>query len=407
MNKISTYKSFFISFVFLLFHTSFLYGQNTINANQGYVEQQKYLTTVSYEEIKGKIIIDVVINNKNRKFILDTGAVTVISENLHHELTPKSLGQMEIIDQSGLEDTLNVVSMPEMKFGELSFKDIPAVVSKESKIFFECFGVDGFIGSNLLRNSVVQFNSKDKTISFSDNPKSLNLKKKYSNNMELSAIQSNPFVWIKLQKGKSFAKEKVLFDTGADGLYTMSIFAYNHIISEKLNIFETLAESEGTFSVGLHGTANKSLNYAVNIPTLEVNNFKLNNITTKTTSGQTSLFGSEILNYGKVTLDYINRKFYLEPFENVSEFNIEERIWTIEPILENEKIIIGTVWDKTLNGKINVGDEILKFDTIDYQNLDFCEIVRSNNKSEKTKALLVLKDVKTGKIKNVEIQKLR
>src|SRR5690606_12807272 len=135
------------------------------------------------------------------------------------------------------------------------------------------------IGSNLLRNSVVQFDSKNKTIILSDNPKSLNLKRKKSSDMELSNIQSNPFVWIKLKKGKSVANEKILFDTGDDGLYLLSIDAYKHIISEKLDIIETLAENEGAFSAGLHGTAQKMTNYAVNIPILEVNNLKLNNVT--------------------------------------------------------------------------------------------------------------------------------
>lgn len=91
MNKMAAY-SFFLATFCLLLNTSFLYGQNVINANQGYVVQEKYFTTIPYEEVKGKIIVDVVINSKKRKFILDTGAVTVISEKLHNELNSKSLG---------------------------------------------------------------------------------------------------------------------------------------------------------------------------------------------------------------------------------------------------------------------------------------------------------------------------
>lgn len=399
------YKYFVIVLVVLLFCTISSYGQNAVSANQGYVEQQKYFTTIPYKQIKGKIIIEVVIDNKVRKFILDTGASTVISENLYKELNPKLLGTVEVIDQSGLKDNLNVVSLSEIKLNEIIFKEIPALVSKEAKMLFECFGVDGLIGSNLLRNSVVQFDSKNKTITMSDNPKSLNLKKKDANEMELSPNQSNPFVWIKLKKGKSFANEKILFDTGDDGLYLMSINAYKHIIGEKLDVFQTLAESEGAFSAGLHGTAEKMTNYVVNVPMLELNNLILNNVTAKTTYTY-SRFGSEILKYGKVTLDYKNKKFYIESYESISEINLDKGTWAIDLILENEKAVVGIIWDKTLENKINVGDEILKFDNIDYQNMDFCEIVKSNNKVDKETALLVLKDVKTGEIKNVEIKKL-
>lgn len=399
------YKYLVIVFVILLLRTTYSYGQNTISANQGYVEQQKYLTTIPYKQIKGKIIIEIVIDNKIRKFILDTGSSTVISENLYKELNPKLLGTVEVIDQSGLKDNLNVVSLSETKLNELVFKDIPALVSKEAKMLFECFDVDGLIGSNLLRNSLVQFDYKNKTITLTDDPKSLNLKKKDANEMELSPNQSNPFVWVKLKKGKDFTNEKILFDTGDDGLYLMSINTYKHIIGEKPGIIQTLAENEGAFSAGLHGAAEKMTNYVVNVPMLEMNNLALNNVTTKTTYTFSS-FGSEILKYGKVTLDYKNKKFYMEPYGDALETNLDRGVWAIDPIIENEKAVIGIIWDKTLENKVNVGDEILKFDNIDYQNMGFCEIVKSSTKVDKKTALLVLKDVKTGEIKSIEIKKL-
>lgn len=403
--KTAKNKCFLASLVFLLFNTVLLYGQNTINASQGYVEPQKYLVTIPYKQVKGKIIIEVVINNKIRKFILDTGASTVISENLYKELNPKSLGTVEVVDQSGLKDSLKVVSLPETKLNEVIFKDIPALVSKDTRMLFECFDVEGLIGSNLLRNSVIQFNSKDKTITLSDSPKSIDLKRKYASNMELSSNQSNPFVRIKLQNGRAFVNEKILFDTGDDGLYLLSMNTYNYITAERLNILETLAENEGSFSAGLHGTAERMINYVVNIKTVEVNNLMLNNVMAKTTY-TTSRFGSEILKYGKITLDYKNEKFYIEPFDDVSKINLEKKFWGIDLIIENEKAVVGIIWDKTLKGKVNVGDEIVKFDDIDYQKLDFCEIVRSDKKVDKKTALLVLKDVKTGEIKRVEIKKL-
>ncbi|MGD1317797.1 hypothetical protein [Chryseobacterium sp. 2R14A] len=152
----------------------------------------------------------------------------------------------------------------------------------------------------------------------------------------------------------------------------MSIDAFKQI-SGQLDIFQKLAESEGSYSMGLHGTADKSKNYIVNIPELEVNNLKLHNVTAKTTYANTSRFGSEILNYGKVTLDYKNKKFYIEPLGNLSEVEVEKRIWTVDPIVENEKLVVGIICDKTVKDKINIGDQILKFDDIDFQNLDFAK----------------------------------
>lgn len=404
MNSLIKYKVLLIFLVFLLFPATVLYSQNHINMNHGYVDQKKYLTKIPYKEVKGKIIIEVVVNNKIRKFIFDTGAPVVIFENLHKELNPKTLGKMEVVDQSGLKDSLNIVSLPEIKLNELAFKDIPAFVSKDMYRVFECYNVDGLIGSNLLRNSVVQFDSKNKTITLSDNPKSLNLKQKNSIKMELTAIQSNPYIKIILKKGKTSVSEELLFDTGNSDLYSMAVDTYKQI-SEQFDLLETIAESEGSFTFGIHGNANHLPNYVVTIPTLEVNKLKFHTITTQTTNDK-SLLGTPILNYGKVTLDYKNKRFYTEPFDNISEIDVTEDVWGIGITMENEKIVVGIVWDKALEEKINLGDEILKFGTFDYQNMDFCQKVITERKIEEETTSLVLKDKNTGEIKTIEIKKL-
>lgn len=394
----------FLAAILALFITTLSFGQQ-IDANQGYAEPNEYLVSIPYTEVKGKIIIEVAIAGKKRKFILDTGAPTAISENLYRELLPKSLGKVQISDQSGAKDSINVVSMSGIQINGVTFSDIPAIVTKDSKVFFECFGAEGFIGSNLLRNSVIQFDSRTKTITITDNPKQLDLKKKYGNKMELSAAQSNPFVSISLNKGKHTATEKILFDTGDDGFYKLSIGAYKQL-SGQLDVFNVIAESEGSFTVGLHGAAQRVYQYAVHIPVLTVNNVEFKNVVAKTTHAETSRFGSAILNHGKATLDYKNKRFYFEPFENKSSIELKEKIWAIDPTVEGEKIVVGIIWDKALEDKINLGDEILQFDGIDYRQMDFCEIVRSNNKSDKAKAVLTLKDIHNGEIKTVEILKL-
>lgn len=394
----------FIVTIIVLFITTFSFGQN-INLNQGYAEPKEYVVSIPYTEVKGKILIDVVVNKKKRKFILDTGAPTVISDDLYKEISPKSLGKIQISDQSGAKDSINVVSLSGVEMSDVNFKDIPAVVTKESKLFFECFGAEGFIGSNLLRNSVIQFDYRSKTVIITDNPKAFTLKNRYSNKMELSVSQSNPFVWIALKKGKNTATEKILFDTGDDDLYTISTAAYSQL-TKKLDVFDKIAESKGSFSAGLHGIAKEEQHSAVNIPVLTFNTMVLNNVIAKTTYAETSRFGSGVLKLGKVTLDYKNKKFYMEPYDDKSTVDLKEKIWPIDPILEGEKLVIGIIWDEALKKEINLGDEILEFDGIDYRKLDFCQIVRSNTKSDKEKARLVIKDRNSGQTKTIEISRL-
>lgn len=396
-------KYFFLITIFIL-QANFLYAQNKVNLNQGYSETKKYFSTVPYTKVAGKILVEVVIGDKKRKFILDTGAPTSISENLSRELNSKLLQKIEITDQSGMKDSVNVVSLSYLKINDIVFRDTPAV-AKNSKLLYECYGVDGIVGSNLLRNSVVQFNDHTKTVVITDDPKLLNFNRKDGAKMEVSTVQSNPYVWIKLRKGKAVANEKILFDTGDNEFYTLAVNAYEQI-SKQLVLFELIAQNTGSYSLGLHGSAIKANNVLVNIPQLEVNDMKFKNVMARSTYSGASRFGSGILKYGKVTLDYINKKFYIESFSNDPEIITKKTTWQIDPTLNNDRLVVGIIWDKSLEDKINVGDEIIRFDNIDYQSMKTCDLLTAEHNVEKQKAIIELKDINTGRIKEVEISKL-
>ena len=67
----------------------------------------------------GKIIIKVSINQNEYNFLLDTGATTAISENLYDLIKTNKLGSVKIKDQSGITDSLEVVSIPEIIINEI------------------------------------------------------------------------------------------------------------------------------------------------------------------------------------------------------------------------------------------------------------------------------------------------
>lgn len=132
-------------------------------------------------------------------------------------------------------------------------------------------------------------------------------------------------------------------------------------------------------------------------------NFK--NVITETTHSANSRIGSAILNYGTVTLDYINKRFYFCP-----TLNTTQRTWGIAPIFKDNRFVVGVIWDKSLSDKVNLGDEILQIDDIDYQSANFCDFVNGSVKTlsdDKNEVTIVLKDVHTGKQKHVKISRYR
>ena len=397
-------KRFSILLVLTLFASS-IFAQS-INPNRGSIKQKKYLEKIPYQNISGKIIVPVTINGKTYNFILDTGAALTISDRLFKELNLPIIGQTEIKDVAGRGKEMKFILLPELHLQGITIINTPTCVHhEESSDFFnlfECFEIDGIIGSNELRNSVIQFDERNKQVIISDNffkiPKKKVVK---AQKMELTPL-SNPLITIGLQKEQKIG-DRVEFDTGSSEFYTMSMYTYNWL-NGRTDVTK-IAEGEGSFVWGLHGTLENQQHLLLNIPELHLRNKTFNDVIV-TTTNTTSLIGTQLLQYGKVTLDYKKKRFYFEPFYNINTDELSERPRAILPTLQNKKLVVGIIWDKALESIINLGDEVLSINGFDIQAIDTCEYLTRDFTSSNEELILELRDINTGKIKKVEIERM-
>lgn len=372
--------------------------------NQGSADRKDYFISLPYENIAGKIIIPVTINAHSYRFLLDTGSPVVLSQALYELLKPSVIKRISLTDQSGKRDSSSVVLLEKIMLGDVTFTNTPSVVS-DNVYIFGCLKIDGIVGSNLLRNSIVQFSSRTKTIIITNDNSKVNLTKKQSSPLMLDKMQSTPIISILLQSARTGknVREQLVFDSGDDNFY---ILATKHFKAfQAYQVFDTVAQGFGTNSYGFNGLANDTTDYRLAVGKIIVNGAAFVNTRLSTTLDENSRIGSTIIDYGTVTLDYKNKRFYFDPFLPTSDLKAETADFNVSPGFDNGKIVIGIIWDPELRHKLKHGEEVISINGILSETIDPCDILTRNTPfAHETKLTLKVKH-ENGEMSDVVIVK--
>ena len=89
----TTPKKCFTKLVILILFYSFSGHTQKVKFNKGRVEHKGYYTEVAYKELKSKLIIPVIIQDKTYQFLFDTGAPTLISHTLKTKIQTRALSR--------------------------------------------------------------------------------------------------------------------------------------------------------------------------------------------------------------------------------------------------------------------------------------------------------------------------
>jgi hypothetical protein len=369
--------------------------------DQGGTPAADYYTVLHYQKLMRKVIVPVSIKGKNYRFLLDTGAPLTVSKSLASELRFEFMTQYPIRDQSGITDTMKLVKVDAITLGNIEFNNIPAIVAVDFTM--DCLQLDGVIGSNILRNSIIRISSQDSTIIITDDVSRLNLnklkKKQVTNLLTLAPGVSDPVIHIALG-GKKTAGEDLLFDTGMDGLYDLCY--RNFQLFSPHGIFKVLAQGYGSNTIGLHGVAADTTQFKLLIPKLKVNGMVLENVVASTTTGSNSRIGAELLDYGAVTIDFKNRKFYFEPFSGERKDLYKPQL-PFDPVPKDGKLVVGVIWEKDLLKEVNIGDQIIAMNDFNCEQLTSCEMMDLVIPSRKDNKLQLTVKNRAGVIKTIEI----
>lgn len=312
--------------------------------NQGAPRQASYLDTIPYTTIKEKILIPVRVNGKMLTFILDTGAPTILSHSLQQEMQQQVIHKLNVADANTAEDSMAVVRVHEIVLGKVQFENTPALVSPATEKTLACVGASGIIGSNMLRNSVVQFDAQHSRIIISSSAAPLQLPKKFGSDMILDN-QSSPIITIAFNKK---VREQLLFDSGSDGFYEISQKTFDRLKDN--NVFSVTATGVGSNSIGLFGNGTSFARSRLQVPQFTLSGISFTNAVSETIADEVSRLGAQVLRYGVFTIDYPGRKVYLQPYQDVTTLDAYEKQWNVAFTIVGNTMRVGKVWDESLGG---------------------------------------------------------
>jgi hypothetical protein len=392
-------KTKFLLFI-LFFLTTTTFSQE-VNFDIGTINKKKYFEEINFQLVYDKIVLPVVINGKEYNFLLDTGAPNIISKKVFEALNLEKTKSITVNDANNLNETMQSVQIPKLAIGSLVFENQTALVyDLDNHNLLQCFKLDGFIGSNLLRNSIIKISKSEKKIIVTDNIKNLNPTVKPSK-IKLIGSQKAPYIEFDfIGKNKETASDMVLIDTGMSGFYDMSNRAFK--IFDEHKIFEILGKSEGLNGIGLFGAGKANLQHLLTIETAVVNRTLIKNLVITTTDDTNSRIGLDFLNYSDLIIDFKNKNAY---FETNATITLENFIQKYAPTVLENKLIIGLVWDENLAKEMNFGDEIISIDSIKIADLPFCDILSLKTQVEKKGNYTIEIKNKENKIKVLKIDK--
>ncbi len=344
-----------------------------IDLNQGGISQESYYETIPFEYIKDKIIVPVTINEEVRRFIFDTGAPAIISEGLQEEMEYKTFREEQIADINRNKESVAFVEANHLFLGDLEFNGIPAMVNSLEEVPWSCFKVDGFIGSNLIRNSVVQINKAEKQLIITDDINKLSHLGSQGE-MELDR-QSSPHIKLSISGEKA---RYVLFDSGSDDFVNVN-GEYFEVLKKHRRDFDVERTGYGSGKMGMFGAGKKEKVYRLKLDSLNFDRTTIFDPLVEVSNTGNRL-GVKVLNYGVVTLDYRKKKFYFSSPEETMTFEERKRPdLGFRPVIRRDTFQVGLVWENSLVDSLGLepGNEIIRINQFNFRDSlehSFCRI---------------------------------
>ncbi len=299
-------------------------------------------------------IIVVTIAGEPYRFLFDTGAPVILSNEVYSKLNLETISSQKIVDSQKNQESMIRTFIPELSIGNAVFNDIGAFVMDLRSSDFGCFKLDGIIGSNLMAKLFWRIDYEKNSIEASENLERFD-RDGYDMVINFNTeAQKTP----KIKSNLLGKKITFTFDTGFNGRLKVDTKYFNpKKVQQSIRTY-------GISSLGLLGSAKPSEDYIFKTTTLKLDKQTFENEIIST--GKSNLIGNDFLSAFSTILDWENKKIYLKKLHPTAKsfhsFGFGYRF------IDGNAQVSYTYSDDQV--PLHVGDVILQIDNIDLHDLD-------------------------------------
>ncbi|TXC78687.1 aspartyl protease family protein [Luteibaculum oceani] len=287
------------------------------------------------------ILLSAVVNGVEGKYLLDVGSPTVISESLFYKLNENIIGETKLGSGSEQISSAIVCEVDYFRFGELAFEKIPAVVVSDNNPYLSCYGADGIIGSNLLRNAVVHIDKAHGAVIISDDVNHFEQNLDADIEIELDLASSAPECFLSIN---NLARQRVELSSLEPGFLTVT---NNHI--ETLKKYDIISFYEKAY--GYFPTQNLFGPYRPQ----GLTRTRLSNVGLGTLSFEgviaygkgnvkVAKLGTDLFDHAIVTIDYKHKRLYVKPVEGKLKINLNQKLWPVSSAYYDGSLRVTGIW---------------------------------------------------------------
>jgi hypothetical protein len=268
---------------------------------QGSVDQSSFVEEIPFTLENDLIFVNLEMAGKTFRFILDTGAPNVVTEEAAEALNLEREVYGNVSDSQGQSSQLESVVLPPVKLGNLTFSNTAALVADMRAIpIFDCMQVDGLLGSNLMAKTVVQIDFKEQVVRMASNRSAYNVT--HPIRLPFSLKTTYTPVIKSLQVG-DLAVENITLDYGSGNGLTLPQDLFSEATLDAAPVV-----SRGASGTGLYGTGRGEIFYTpAHVPA-----FGADSILLRIRPQSNRLLGVDILKQFKATIDWQRKELLLE-----------------------------------------------------------------------------------------------